>query len=638
MNKLSAILLLGIAIAIPVDAEIKLPGYITDNMVVQRNSVMKISGRARGDVSVSGAWLESPVYVAAGKDGKFSVDIPTPSAGGPYILTISDKDGSKKFHNVWSGEVWLCSGQSNMEMPVGGWGKVKDYEKEIQNASNPAVHLLQVKKATAIAPQEDFEVNMGGWRCSSPETVAEFSSIAYFYARELSRQLGVHVGVIDATWGGTPAEAWTPLQGVDEIAGFEEECGMLHDAGGSVKKMSHLQTKRVNEWNKMISGNKGKFNHSKYVAQARKVNAPDYIEKSIEGFDGMFVLQKEFEVPASAAGKELTLRLGMIDDEDITYFNGVEVGRTSGYSTPRTYTVPGKLVKPGKNLISIEVMDFAGEGGLYGKPSDVWAGSDSDRISLAGDWGCTVLADFSSVPPRPMSYESSSFPTVLYNAMISPLNEFPVKGTIWYQGCANVGRDAQYGGLMKSLISNWRKARNQEDMPFYFMQLAGYLTPREIQPDSQWAALRQAQTAACELDGVRYATAIDIGNPDDIHPKNKQEAARRFALIALNDAYGFKDVTAAGPAFKECYFSSGEAVVEFDSPVTVDGVAPAGFIARTETGEWVRPEISMEGSGKVMLKAFSPIKEVRYNWADYPDGNLRGFTGLPVAPFKAEVR
>ncbi|MDE7115134.1 MAG: 9-O-acetylesterase, partial [Muribaculaceae bacterium] len=495
-----------------------------------------------------------------------------------------------------------------------------------------------IRKSTAFEPQDDAEVNMGGWRICSPETVSEFSSIAYFFARELNRQLGVHVGVIDATWGGTPAEAWTALGGVETVAGFEKECSMLRDAKGSDKKMNRFHSDRIAAWNAAVNGKKNNFRHSEISANSMKTELPGFVERDIENFNGVFVLQRYVDIPASFAGKDLTLRLAKIDDEDVTYFNGVEVGRTSGYDTPRSYTVPGKLVKAGRNLISIEVTDFEGEGGLYGAPDDLWVAGGETRIPLAGEWGCSVVADFRECAPRPVSPGSSSFPTVLFNAMIHPLKDFPVKGVIWYQGCANVGRAEQYAPLFTNLVKTWRETRRQPDMPFYFMQLAGFLAPKTIQPDSEWAALREAQTAACGLPGVKMATAIDIGNPDDIHPKNKQEAARRFALIALNDAYGFKDVTAYAPVLKSCTMNNGETLLEFDSPVTVDGVAPAGFIACVSSGGWERPEIRMEGMGKVYLRASSPIKEIRYNWADCPDGNLRGFTGLPVAPFKTVVK
>lgn len=626
------------AVSITATAEVMLPQFFSDNMVIQQSSELNLRGTAKGTVKVEASWIDGAMETIAADDGKFSLRFKTPVAGGPYTITISDEDGVKTLGNVWSGEVWLCSGQSNMEMPVGGWGKVKDYEKEIANASLPPVHLLQIKKSTAFVPQDDVEVNMGGWRECSPQTVAEFSSIAYFFARELNRQLGVHVGVIDSTWGGTPAEAWTSLGGVQATPGFEEETAMLVKSKGDNAQMQKLNDERMAAWYRDAVGYKGRFNHKKYSATTDGMTLPAFVETKYDGFNGVIVFQRYLDVPPTLAGKDLILRLAKIDDEDVTYFNGKEVGRTSGYDTQRTYTVPGKLVKAGKNLISVEVTDFEGGGGIYGDAADLWARSGDENLPLSGEWGCEILADFRGKAPRPASCGGSSFPTVLYNAMFHPLKDLPVKGVIWYQGCANVGRDAQYADLIRNMVKSWRETRNQPDMPFYFMQLAGYLQPNDIQPESEWAALREAQTAACDLKGVRYATAIDIGNPDDIHPKNKQEAARRFALIALNDAYGHEEVKAFGPSVVSVRSLDDEVLVEFNEAVTVDGVKPSGFIAKLTDGSWIRPEIRMEGMGQVFLKASGKVDEVRYNWADYPDGNLRGLTGLPVAPFKKEIK
>lgn len=625
------------AVSVSATAEIELSHFFSDNMVVQQSSELNLRGNAEGKVKVRASWIDRTMETDAATGGGFSLRIPTPPAGGPYSITVSDKDGSKTLRNIWSGEVWLCSGQSNMEMPVGGWGKVKDYEKEIAAANLPPVHLLQIKKTTAFTPQDDVEVNMGGWQECSPQSVSGFSSIAYFFARELNRQLGVHVGVIDATWGGTPAEAWTSLDGVLATPGFEEETAMLVESKGDNAGMQKLNDRRMAAWYKDVVGYKGNFNHKRFSAATDNMVLPAFVETKYDEFNGVVVFQRYVDIPASLAGKDLTLRLAKIDDEDITYFNGKEVGRTSGYDTPRTYTVPGKLVKAGKNLISVEVTDFEGGGGIYGDASDLWAKSGDVALPLSGEWGCEILADFRGKAPRPASCGGSSFPTVLYNAMFHPLKDIPVKGVIWYQGCANVGRDVQYADLIQNLVKSWRETRNQPDMPFYFMQLAGYLQPKEIQPESEWAALREAQTAACNLPGVKYATAIDIGDPNDIHPKNKQEAARRFALIALNDAYGMDDVKACGPEPLEVRMTEGEVLVRFNEAVTVDGIGPSGFIARLSDGSWVRPEIRMAGMGKVFLKAQNNIEEVRYDWADYPDGNLRGLTGLPVAPFKRLV-
>ncbi len=615
-------------------AVVSLPHFVTDSMVVQQQSKIRIQGKGSGNVQVQPSWLSGSVQATSGTDGSFMVELPTPSAGGPYTIVFTDADGSLCLGDIWSGEVWLCSGQSNMEMPVGGWGKVMNYEQEIASSTNPDVRLLHIKKQTSPVVQNDTEVNMGGWRTAAPSTVAEFSSIAYFFARQLSKELGVHVGVIDCTWGGTPAEAWTSAAGVKSIPGFEPQISMLEECHGDLQTLRNLYDRQIEEWTAQANSGDSKFDASVYATDAERINLPAYIEDTHGAFDGIFWLQRKINVPAEFAGQAITLNLGMIDDEDITYFNGVEIARGSGYNVPRSYTVPGELVKAGENLISVRVSDFGGEGGLWGKPEQMNVVIGNKSVSLAGDWACVVTANFADLPERPVSVDSSSFPTVLYNAMAAPLKDMPVKGVLWYQGCANVGRAEQYSPLFQQLISDWRSLRNEPELPFYFMQLAGYLTPKLIQPDSEWAALRQAQADALCLPATGMASAIDIGNPEDIHPKNKQEAARRFALLALRNAYGKTDVLAEAPRAVSCSWDGDEVKLVFDDEVLVDGEAPAGFIVKDDAGRWSRPERIVASGRNVTLHCSSPVKELRYNWADYPDGNLRGKGGLPVTPFK----
>lgn len=458
------------------DAKVVLPHFVTDSMVVQQQSLWTITGRSSGSrVKVRASWSRHALTAKVMSDGTFSIRLATPKAGGPYTITFDDGDRTT-LRDIYSGEVWLCSGQSNMEMPVGGWGKVMNYWHEIMSANHPEVRFLQISKQRSFVPAADTDVNMGGWRTCTPETVENFSSVAYFYAREMARRLGVHVGVIDCTWGGTPAEAWSSYAGVSSVEGFENETGMMADNG------------------------------------------------------------------------------------------------------------------------------------------------------------------FDKLPRRPVSAESASFPTVLYNAMLYPLRQLPIKGVLWYQGCANVGRAAQYGPLFRRLISDWRRLWGNDSLPFYFVQLAAYLKPVQVQPDSEWAALRQAQAGALSLDGTAMVVTTDIGDSTDIHPKNKQEVARRLSLVALRRAYGFSDITDRAPALSSCEIKGSEAVLRFDGDVVTRGEAPRGFIVLTDKGQWAAPEAVKTDARTIRITVGGNIVAVRYNWADYPCGNLFGPTGLPVALFEAGSR
>lgn len=636
MRKSNLILLSLAMIPMAADAKVVLPAYMTDNMIVQQNDTITIKGRALpgSNVKVVAGWNSTPVSVTADTDGRFVTRIATPPAGGPYALSVGDKDGDILLENILSGEVWLCSGQSNMEFPVQGWTTVMGYDREVATAHHPDIRLLQVRKTTAFSPQEDVRVNGGGWQICSSASMADFSAIAYFFARELSEKLNVPIGVIDATWGGTPAEAWTSVKGLEGVPGFEAECADLAASGYDADKLSRLYEQRINEWMKLAMSTPEGFEVSQLPTPDswKSITAPGYFDRSeLPGFDGVVWLQRSIDIPEDKAGKSLALHFDAIDDEDETYFNGRLVGKGSGFNTPRDYVVDGNNVHAGKNIIMVKVSDFGGEGGIA--PGRCDATVDGLVISLGGEWKYLVQRDFSQLPPKPVSPDGSSYPSVLYNAMISPLKDMPVKGVLWYQGCANVGRDEQYAPLFKSLIKDWRKLWG-EGVPFYFVQLAGFLKPKAVQPDSQWAALRNAQSKALELDNTAMAVAIDLGNPVDIHPKNKQEVAHRLALVALNRDYG-DDCVYAAPRCTEIKRSGNSLILKFDSPIKATSSAVTGFIIAGKDGVFTTatPVLLDDVTLSVSAYGIDRPAAVRYNWADYPGGNLYGVTGLPVAPF-----
>lgn len=553
-------------------AKVVLPSVFTDNMVLQQKTDITFYGDATKNkqLTVKTGWNGKEYHTEADGQGKWSLKIPTPAAGGPYEITFSD--GKKlQLKNVMIGEVWFCSGQSNMEMPVAGWGKVMNYEQEIAEAAYPAIRLFQVKKNTSLAPLKEVESTLGGWQECSSATVPEFSALAYFYARALWKELNVPIGVIDCTWGGTPAEAWTNHETLRQVMGFREEMDKLERLGFDPNRMEQAYSEERAHWQSLFTEKDKGMENGKLCWTApslseedwQTISLPGYWEgKGLKDFDGIIWFRRSLEIPAEWAGKPLTLRLGMIDDEDITYFNGVEIARGAGYMTPRTYTIPAKLVKAGKAVLAVRVSDFGGEGGIHGKAEELYVEADGKRISLAGDWKYRIGLSLKGFPPAPVSpIQSSSYPTVLFNAMVKPWTAFPIKGVIWYQGEANVGRSEQYGDLFPALITDWRR-QWRSNFPFYFVQLANFMESKKIQPNSEWAALREAQTKALKLDQVGMAVTIDIGLADDIHPKNKQEVGRRLALLALAGSYG-KNVSSSAPVFQNYIIKGDKMELDF---------------------------------------------------------------------------
>lgn len=630
-------------------AKVVLPSVFTDNMVLQQKTDITFYGDATKNkqLTVKTGWNGKEYHTEADGQGKWSLKIPTPAAGGPYEITFSD--GKKlQLKNVMIGEVWFCSGQSNMEMPVAGWGKVMNYEQEIAEAAYPAIRLFQVKKNTSLAPLKEVESTLGGWQECSSATVPEFSALAYFYARALWKELNVPIGVIDCTWGGTPAEAWTNHETLRQVMGFREEMDKLERLGFDPNRMEQAYSEERAHWQSLFTEKDKGMENGKLCWTApslseedwQTISLPGYWEgKGLKDFDGIIWFRRSLEIPAEWAGKPLTLRLGMIDDEDITYFNGVEIARGAGYMTPRTYTIPAKLVKAGKAVLAVRVSDFGGEGGIHGKAEELYVEADGKRISLAGDWKYRIGLSLTGFPPAPISpVQSSSYPTVLFNAMVKPWTAFPIKGVIWYQGEANVGRSEQYGDLFPALITDWRR-QWRSNFPFYFVQLANFMESKKIQPNSEWAALREAQTKALKLDQVGMAVTIDIGLADDIHPKNKQEVGRRLALLALAGSYG-KNVSSSAPVFQN-YIIKGDKM-ELDFGQKQDGfkikdTTLKGFTIAGPDRVFYSAE-AMVQNGKIIVsspKVSVPLT-ARYGWADNPDCNLYGENGLPVAPFRTD--
>ena len=630
-------------------AKVVLPSVFTDNMVLQQKTDITFYGDATKNkqLTVKTGWNGKEYYTEADGQGKWSLKIPTPAAGGPYEITFSD--GKKlQLKNVMIGEVWFCSGQSNMEMPVAGWGKVMNYEQEIAEAAYPAIRLFQVKKNTSLAPLKEVESTLGGWQECSSATVPEFSALAYFYARALWKELNVPIGVIDCTWGGTPAEAWTSHETLRQVMGFREEMDKLERLGFDPNRMEQAYSEERAHWQSLFTEKDKGMENGKLCWTApslseedwQTISLPGYWEgKGLKDFDGIIWFRRSLEIPAEWAGKPLTLRLGMIDDEDITYFNGVEIARGAGYMTPRTYTIPAKLVKAGKAVLAVRVSDFGGEGGIHGKAEDLYVEADGKRISLAGDWKYRIGLSLTGFPPAPVSpVQSSSYPTVLFNAMVKPWTAFPIKGVIWYQGEANVGRSEQYGDLFPALITDWRR-QWRSDFPFYFVQLANFMESKKIQPDSEWAALREAQTKALKLDQVGMAVTIDIGLADDIHPKNKQEVGRRLALVALAGSYG-KNVSSSAPVFQNYIIKGNKMELDFGQKqdgFQIKGTTLKGFTIAGPDRVFY-PAEAMVHDGKIILSSTevpAPLA-ARYGWADNPDCNLYGENGLPVAPFRTD--
>ncbi len=628
-----------------ISATVTLPAHLSDNMVVQQRSTLKVKGQSdrRGQVTVIASWNKKKVTGDIMADGTFAVSLPTPKAGGPHEITINDGD-TRVLRNVLVGEVWFCSGQSNMEMPVKGWGQVKDWEQELAQADHPRIRLLQSKHVTSLTPSDNPQVTGDGWQVCSAQSVENFSSVAYFFARKLQQELGVPIGVIDSSWGGTPAEAWTSAPTLTHVIEHQRNARAILSAHGDRDALCRKYDQDVLDWQATYSRADQGMERGRAIWVDSEQTGEDWGTmqlpnawewQGLENFDGIVWFQKVITLPERWAGKELTLRVGKVDDTDITWFNGQKVGETDGYWIVREYQVPASLVQAGKAIITVKVKDGSGLGGICGDAGDLSIGIGDDRISLAGQWRWHIGVAQDDLPYRAIHPDHQNYPANLYNAMVHPFKDLNIAGVIWYQGEENASRWRGYTPLFQALIHDWRQTWHNPTMPFYFVQLAGWQEPALVQPNAAWAYLREAQANALALEHTDMAVALDIGEPYDIHPKNKQEVGRRLALAALADTYGRGKYQV--PQCIGHRVEGDKMVLTFNQPISVKGQQAQGLVIAGPDMVFHPAQATISGN---LMTVSSPQVTmpvaVRYGWANCPPNNLRGRDDLPVAPFRTD--
>lgn len=632
-------------------AEVTLPAIFSDNMVLQQQTDAPIWGEAMpgAKVIVTTSWDKKKYTVTAGADGKWMAKMATPKAGGPYKVTVSD--GKKlTLDNVMIGEVWICSGQSNMEMQVEGWGKINNYEQEKEWANQyPNIRFLQAKRVTSPRPLDEVAVNNGGWQVCSAKTVADFSATAYFFGRDINKYQDVPVGLIDTSWGGTIIEAWTSKEALATLPDMVPNLACLEDMPLTPEERNQKFEDDLVKWQKNLDnldrGSKdgkalwaaGDFDDSDWDAY----NVPGWIQdQGLKAFNGIYWCRREIDIPQSWAGKKLTLNLGVIDDNDFTFFNGKVVGHTEGWMAGRSYEVPAEMVKAGKAVVAVRIMDTGGNGGMGGSPESINIKCGDETISLAGEWKGKASLMLTEVPAMPVNAAwNPNVPTFLYNSMLKPLAPYAIKGAIWYQGESNAPQAYQYRELMPLMITDWRNLWGYE-FPFYMVQLAAFTSQEAVPVESNWAELREAQTMATRLRGVGMAVAIDIGDALDIHPKNKQEVGRRLALAARAQAYG-ENISYSGPMYDRYVVEGNSIRLYFDHVdgglTTPDGETLKGFAIAGLDRKFHWAEARIDGNTVVVSSpdVAMPVA-VRYAWADNPVCNLYNGEGLPASPFRTD--
>ena len=631
------------------EAKVKLPSVFGDNMVLQQQTNAAFWGIADAGkpVTISTSWNKKIYTGKTAADGKWKIIVSTPSYGGPYTINISDGE-TTTLNNVLIGEVWLCSGQSNMEMPLAGWGQIKDFQKEIANADYPNIRLLQAVHVASNAPLHDAQVTNGGWQPCNPQSVAEFSSVAYFFAREIYKKKGIPIGLIHTSWGGTVAEAWTSGSTLKGMPDFAKAAALIENTDQTKSAENFKQ--QMDSWQKTVLLKDSGYQKGSPLWVASSFDAsswksmvlPALFDQAVlPGFDGVVWFRKKVSIPASWAGKDLTVNLGTIDDEDITYFDGVKIGNSQGYQLSRSYVIPANKVKAGEFVLSVRVFDLTGGGGIYGSKNILSVKSATgESISLDGEWQYKVGLNLRNIAPVPVAAEGPNRAAVLFNAMINPFIPYAIKGVIWYQGESNGDRAHQYRELFPAMITDWRKKWNIGDFPFYFVQLANYMKVDEEPKASAWAELRDAQLSTLSLPNTGMSVTIDIGDGENIHPKNKQEVGRRLALIALAKTYG-DQIVYSGPSLISHQVKGSTMNLDFkftDGGLAAkDGTALTGFSIAGEDQKFHWAKAIIQGNHIIVSSAevTAPVA-VRYAWGNNPVCNLYNGAGLPASPFRTD--
>ena len=638
--KKNFLLSLALIVTSQILANVTLPKIFGDNMVLQRDRPIPVWGWADANEKITIRFNHQSKSVIADKNGDWKINLDKELASGPYQLAVKGKN-TVTFKNVLVGVVWICSGQSNMEMPIEGWGKVDNYQQEIATANYPWIHHIKVPNTISTKPQKDIQ--QGEWKVCSPATAGDFTAAGYFFARELYNQLKIPIGLINTSWGGTHVETWTSREAFENSDEFKSMIAQmpLLDLDSLAKVRNEAVMKKI----EMLQGalpSPGEAANWKNTdiddVKWPQMKLPSLWEqRQLGDLDGVVWFRKTVDISPNDADREATIELAMIDDNDVTYVNGVKVGGTNSYNTHRKYAIPTGVLKAGKNVIAVRVEDTGGGGGIYGESTDMKLTVGGNVISLDGNWAFKVeqiSGDASSVGPN-------SYPTLLFNAMVSPLIPYAFEGVIWYQGESNAGRAYQYRKAFPLMITDWRKHWGAGNFPFYFVQLASFNAENgNSKKGSTWAELREAQMMTLSLPNTGMAVTTDIGNSTDIHPKDKQDVGKRLAAIALNHVYK-KNVVYSGPLYKSMKIDGNKIIINFTNiggGLVAKNGELKGFEIAGMGGQFYPAVATIEGDDVVVhSEEIRYPAAVRFGWMDNAGkDNLFNKEGFPASPFRTD--
>ena len=638
---------------------LQLTSLFSDHMVLQQKSNVKFWGtdKPNNEITISTSW-ENESKTIVDINGHWNVSIGTPSAGGPFKIEIKSNQHKIVLNDIMIGEVWLASGQSNMEMTLMGWPPndiINNADEEIAKSSNSKIRMFNVEKQISINPLDDVK---GSWKVSSPEETKNFSASAYFFAKELFKKLQVPIGIINSSWGGTPAESWTSKKTIDTFNEFKSVIQSINTSDlfkNELKWFSQFKAIGIpttdEQWiNLNLLDNlivEKSYNDSDW----EEIQLPGRYDNQINGgeFNGAVWFRKNIVI--DNLDSDYILTIGAVDDMDETYVNGHKIGGLIGmgfWNKKREFKIPKSILKKGNNTIAVRAIDAEGVGEIIGPMT---LSNNNIKVSLNGNWKYKLIAEiynnkFYLYGINNIDFNSriktiklnSGVPTVLYNGMINPLVPYTIKGVIWYQGESNVGRADQYENLFPAMIRDWREKWNY-DFPFYYVQIAPY--QYNINKDSsldQSQELREAQRNSLKTKNTGMVVTMDIGNFNNIHPSNKQDIGSRLARLALSNNYSI-NIVPSGPIFNGLKVIGSKLILEFENPGSrlISKGDLLGFEIAGADKKYVFANAKIINNQVELYsdKIKNPLY-ARYAWKDKAVPSLFNLEGLPASSFKYE--
>jgi sialate O-acetylesterase len=624
-------------------AEVRLPQLVSDHMIFQRNRKLNIWGWADPGEHVSVRFNGHKETVIAGKDNKWAVSFPAMEAGGPFTMTIQGKN-KITLNDILIGDVWFCSGQSNMVLSM---ERIKEkYPEEIAQDHFPQIRNFFVPTKLDLSKVYD-DLPPGKWVPAVGSDLLHFGGLTYFFARQLYLLYHIPIGIINASVGGYPIEAWMSADALNEFPNMAARLKNLSDTA----YLNKLARREMDGPFPVTDSDKGITGPIKWIDPGYTPEnwhhfwLPGYwADQGVKGLHGIVYFRKEIDIPASMTTMPAKLFLGRIVDADSTFVNGKYVGSTTYQYPPRRYDLPADLLKPGRNVIIVKLTNSAGKGGFV-PDKNYYLLANGQQIDLRGEWKYQVGQVL--YYPDAENHESATYSpynslTGLYNTMVAPVIHYGIKGFLWYQGESNTSNAKEYARYLTALISDWRNKWNEGDLPFIYAQLPGFMEVEYAPSESDWAELRQGQLETLKVPNTGMAVTIDAGEWNDIHPLDKKDVGERLALWASRLAYGSDDPDYSGPIYRSSKIEGNKVILNFDnagSGMMVKGGGDLNYFSIAGADRkylWAKAKI--EGDQIIVWSEKIPDPRfVRYAWANNPEGaNLYNKKGLPASPFETD--